>query len=94
MGSTISVFSTQLSKWAQPGRLEISLRITSVQGFESLPTAKPAAVGSALSMAARILGKYFTYMTGPKRHPGKIKSDFIFLGGFFEVDLAWPRTFD
>ena len=64
------------------------------RGFESLSNAKPAAVGSALSMAARILGKYSTYMTGPKEHPRKIKSDFIFLGCFFEVDLSWPCAFD
>ena len=42
----------------------------------------------------RILGKYSTYMTGLKEHPRKIKSDFIFLGCFFEVDLSWPRAFD
>ena len=61
MGSTISVFSMQLSKWAQPGGLEISLRITSVHGFESLSTAKPAAVGLALSMVAHLMEIFYIY---------------------------------
>ena len=77
MGSTISAFSTQLSKWAQPGRFEISLRITSVHGFESLPTAKPATVGLALSMAAHLMEIFYIY-GGSKGTSEKIKCDFIF----------------
>ena len=49
-----------LSEWF-PKHLEISLRITSVQGFESLSTAKPAAVGSTLSMAAHLRQIFYIY---------------------------------
>ncbi len=55
----LKIFLRILSEWF-PKHFEISLW-ANARGFESLPTAKPAAVGPALSRAAHLRQIFYIY---------------------------------